>query len=93
MRHEFKEDGAYMDDLPFGEYIRKKRRIIGMNQTDFAKMLGVNQGTVSQWELRVTSPPIDEAIEIVKRLGGRVRILNEMLGPPDYPFGFNPWQE
>ena len=82
-----------MDDLPFGEYIRKKRRIIGMNQTDFAKMLGVNQGTVSQWELRVTSPPIDEAIEIVKRLGGRVRILNEMLGTPDYPFGFNPWQE
>ena len=100
MRHDYKEDGSYMDDLPFGEFVRKKRRLIGMNQTDFAKIIGVNQGTISQWELQITSPPFDEAVEIVRRLGGRVRILNEMLGTldcplgdPSYPLGYCPWQE
>lgn len=93
MRHKFNEDGSYMDDMPFGEYIRKKRRILGMNQTDFAKLLGVNQGTISMWELRVTSPPIDDATEIIQRLGGEVRILNQILGTPECPLGYNPWQE
>jgi transcriptional regulator with XRE-family HTH domain len=46
MRHDFKEDGSFMDDMPFGEYIRKKRRILGMNQTDFAKMLGVKSDSI-----------------------------------------------
>ena len=93
MRHNFNEDGSFVDDMPFGEYIRKKRRILGMNQTDFAKMLGVNQGTISMWELRETSPPFEDAVEIVHRLGGEVRILNQMLGTPEYPLGYCPWQE
>ena len=93
MRHKYVEDGSYMDDLPFGEYIRKKRRIIGMNQTDFAKLLGVNSNTISKWELRETSPCFDDAVEIIHRLGGEVRILNLMLGTPECPLGYNPWQE
>ena len=93
MLHDFKEDGSFMDDIPFGEYIRKKRRILGMNQTDFADMLGVNQGPVSMWELRVTSPPFEDAVKIVHRLGGEVRILNQMLGTPENPYGYCPWQE
>lgn len=93
MRHNFNEDGSFMDDMPFGEFIRKKRRILGMNQADFAEMLGVHQSTVSMWELRVTSPPIDDATDIVKRLGGELRITNQILGTPECPFGYNPWQE
>ena len=93
MRHNYKEDHDFTDDMPFGEFIRKKRRIMGYNQFDFAKMFNVNQGTISMWELGVTSPPIDDAKEIVQRLGGRVLIVNDMIGTPDMPFGYCPWQE
>ena len=93
MRHNFKEDGSFDEHMPFGEFIRKKRRILGMNQTDFAKMLGVNQGTISMWELRVTSPPIDDAREIIIRLGGQIKIENLVLGTPECPLGWNPYQE
>lgn len=77
MRHEYKEDNNFTPDMPFGEFLRKKRRLMGYNQQDFADMLGVNQGTVSMWELRVTSPPIDDANYIISRLGGKIQIMNE----------------
>lgn len=79
MRHSFEEDDNFTPDMPFGEFLRKKRRLMGYNQHDFADMLGVNQGTVSMWELRVTSPPIDDARYIVRRLGGEILIKNEVI--------------
>lgn len=76
MRHNYQEDDNFTDDMPFGEFVRKKRRLMGYNQMDFAKILGINKGTLSMWELRVTSPPIDDAKEIISRLGGELRIVN-----------------
>lgn len=93
MRHNYNEDRTFTESMPFGEFVRKKRRIMGYNQTDFAKRLGVDQGTISMWELGITSPPIDKAKDIALMLGGEILIKNYMDGAPDCPFGYNPWQE
>lgn len=76
MRYHFREDNNFTDDMPFGEYIRKKRRLMGYTQHDFGKFFGVDQGTISQWELGETSPPIEKARQIVERLGGQILIVN-----------------
>ena len=93
MRHAFKEDHEYTTDMPFGEFIRKKRRILGMNQADFGDYINVCQHTVSVWELGVTSPPIEDARKIIKHLGAELMIINNTVGTPDCPMGWNPYQE
>lgn len=93
MRHKFIEDDEFTEDMPFGEYFRKKRRIMGYTQEDFGKLFGVNKGTVSLWELGTTSPPFEKAREIIRRLGGDVLIENHMIGTPDCPLGYCPWAE
>ena len=90
MRHEFVEDNNFTEDMPFGEFLRKKRRLMGYNQSDFSEILGIDQGTLSAWELRVTSPPIDKAKSIIKKLGGRLIIANMTT---EDPLGFCPHQE
>jgi transcriptional regulator with XRE-family HTH domain len=93
LRHAYVEDDKFTEDMPFGEFVRKKRRIMGYTQADFAKRLGVDRGTVSMWELGVTSPPIDTAKDIALMLGGEILIKNHMVGTPDCPLGYCPWQE
>lgn len=77
MRHKFEEDNNFTDDMPFGEFIRKKRRLMGYSQEDFGKMFQVTNCTISQWELGVTSPPIEFARTIIESLGGEILIVNE----------------
>lgn len=74
MTHEFKESPDFTDDMAFGEVLRKIRRLKGMNQTDMGYLLGYNTNTISQWELGNTSPYIEDAREIIKRLGGCLKI-------------------
>ena len=93
MRHNFYETDDFTEDMPFGEFIRKKRRLLGLNQSDFGEMLEVGQGTISQWELGETSPPFEDARKIIMRLGAEVVIDNKMIGIPECPFGWNPYQE
>lgn len=98
MIHDFDEVNDFDKDIPFHEFIRKKRRLLGLNQTDFGKMIGVHQKTISFWECNEYSPTMDQAQQIVEKLGGRIRIENvKDIEPKDvipfYPYGFNPWQE
>lgn len=58
----------------FADYIRTIRLALGMNQTDFGEIIGVNQGTISMWELGVTAPTMDFASDIIERFGGRLLI-------------------
>ena len=76
MIHDFEESTEFTDDMSFGDFLRKKRRLLGLNQTDLAEMVGVQQTTISMWELGITSPPIETAREIIRRLGGELRICN-----------------
>ena len=76
MKHEFKEPNVFTKDMAFGEFMRRKRRLMGLNQSDFAEVLGYTQGTISRWEVGRESPPIEDAREIIKRLGGNLQISN-----------------
>ena len=77
MRHAYNEDTNFREDMPIGEFIRKKRRLMGYNQMDFADMLGVNQGTLSRWEMGDRTPTFDLAKDIVEYLGGEILIVNK----------------
>lgn len=76
MRHNYIELPEFDDGMSFGDFLRKKRRLMGYNQTDFADLLGVNQGTESQWELGATSPSLEKARKIIAYLGGELLIVN-----------------
>lgn len=76
MLHEFLEDNNFTTDMTFGEFIRKKRRLLGLTQEDFSVLIGANRSTVGLWELGNTSPPIDKAAEIAKKLGAEIMIIN-----------------
>jgi DNA-binding XRE family transcriptional regulator len=48
----------------FGERIRKWRMEQGLFQRDFAKMLGVDEMTIVNWEKGLTRPAWDKVIKI-----------------------------
>lgn len=76
MIHNFEEENVFDESMKFGEYMRKKRRLLGLNQSDFADILGHSQKTVCAWELGTRTPPFDEAMYIIRFLGGEVKIEN-----------------
>ena len=76
MVHDFNEDKKFFPDMTLGEYIRKKRRLMGLNQTDMAKQFGISQRVWSKWESGTSSPPFDTASYLIKKLGGEVWIVN-----------------
>lgn len=55
--------------------IANKRRELGMNQKDFAKMLGVSQGMISKWENLEYSFTVSSLLELMDKLGVDVEIL------------------
>lgn len=89
MIHEYKEDEAFFDDMTFGEYFRKKRRLLGINQMDFAEIIGINQETISRWESGKSSPPFEKAREIIEILGGEIKIKNIPDEESGYPIREN----
>lgn len=76
-----KEALEITDDLKllneFGEFLRSKRKAMGLNQEEMGCLLGgYAQNTISMWELGITSPPIADAVEIIKFLGGILLIID-----------------
>lgn len=43
-----------------------------LNSSQFAKMIGINHTTYSNWELNVSKPSLDKALEIAKKLNRNV---------------------
>ena len=62
--------------------IRRLRKQLGLSQGQLAKLVGVQQGTISMWESN-TSPPTH------KNLVRLTKILNctfdELIGSEEYP--------
>ena len=44
--------------------IKEKRKELGIKQGEFARMLGVTSGAVSQWEMGKTLPGRDKLLRI-----------------------------
>ena len=82
MIHDYKESPIFRDDMTFGEVVRKKRRLMGLNQLDFGNKYGIDQGTVCRWERGVTSPAIEDARYVLKRLGAKLIIRNNKGNDP-----------
>ena len=57
--------------------IKEIRKELGVTQTEFARLFGVHQTAVSQWETGRTSPDIDMVIQIARGTGHSV---DEVLG-------------
>lgn len=79
MIHDFEESPEFDEHMPFGEVIRKKRRLMGFNQADFGYTYEIEQGTVSRWEVGKTSPPIEVARELLDRLGFELLIREKEI--------------
>lgn len=52
------------DAESFSTHLRRLRIATGLNQTDFARDLGVEQGTVSRWENGAVSPSFENVTQI-----------------------------
>lgn len=52
--------------------IKAIRKELGLSQTDFARLFGVHQTAVSQWETGRTSPDTEMAIQIARGTGHSV---------------------
>lgn len=57
--------------------IKEIRKELGLTQAGFARMFGVHQTAVSQWETGRTTPDTDMAIQIARGTG---RSVDEVLG-------------
>ena len=62
--------------------IRDIRRELRLSQAEFARLLGVHQTAVSQWETGRTSPEI-EIVKRISRLSGHM--VGEVLDVPESP--------
>lgn len=75
MIHEYKETADFEETMPIGAFLKKVRRLMGLNQTDMGDIIGVNQGTLSAWETGASSPPFEIGRKVIGLLGGEVRIV------------------
>lgn len=75
MRHNFKEVDNFNETMTFGEVIRKARRLMGMNQTDFGEWVGLNTVTVSSYETGKHKPSLQLCEEVLDMLGFEIRIV------------------
>ncbi len=58
-----------MSMINLGEKMARKRKDLGMTQTDFAEKLSVSRQTVSRWEAGSVLPDIDKITDIAGLLG------------------------
>lgn len=62
------QKGELAEIIPFCEVIKKARTLLGMTQEEVAKLLGVEQPTISRWEHTEKRPESDEAIRALSLL-------------------------
>ena len=76
MNRNYNETADFTEDMSFGQYIRKKRRLLGITQMEMADLLGFQIKTICCWEREKTFPTMNIAREIVELLGGEIKIAN-----------------
>jgi transcriptional regulator with XRE-family HTH domain len=68
--------------MEFGNFFKDCRKESGLSQKEVAKMLGIHQSNVSDWENNVSRPDYEKLIELSKIYGVT---LYQLLGVHD-PF-------
>ena len=70
-----------------GDKIARKRKDLGLTQTEFAEQLSVTRQTVSRWESNSVMPDIDKIPDIAELLGVTCDyLLNDRLEEEETPF-------
>lgn len=54
--------------MSIGDYIRKRRKSLGLTQEDFGRRVDRTAPTVSQWETEAEPVPLDKLDDIVRAL-------------------------
>lgn len=57
-----------VNDKKYGEYIREKRKELGLNQTEVGNMLGITQSTYAKYERGELSANISLILKIAEVL-------------------------
>jgi transcriptional regulator with XRE-family HTH domain len=62
-------EGTDVEKAELGERIKQLRKRAGLSQTALAEAIGLPQGSVSQWETGMHSPPATIIPDLAKTLG------------------------
>lgn len=60
--------------MDFGTYLYKRRKAWGIPRKELAKIIGVHENTLKNWEQGSQSPPIDKAEEILTYFGDKLKV-------------------
>jgi DNA-binding XRE family transcriptional regulator len=66
--------------VTIGDHLRKRRLDVGLLQRELAERLGVDETTVTNWELNRTAPALRFLPGIVRFLGYVLRAAENTLG-------------
>ena len=66
--------------MTIGDHLRKRRLDVGLLQRELAERLGVDETTVTNWELNRTAPALRFLPGIVRFLGYVLRAAENTLG-------------
>lgn len=69
--------------MNIGENIRKRREELGMSQLDLAKMIGVTQGSIGNYESGVSNPKMELLPKIFEALNIDANYLFGKVKPED----------
>ena len=61
--------------MRFGELLKFLRQKKGISQYKLSEMIGYDRRTIILWEQGKHSPPVDEAVIVINRLGGNLNML------------------
>ena len=68
LKNPLKRRGAMESKKTFGEYIRERRKELGMTQKEFSEKLYVTESAVSKWERGISYPDITLLLDICTAL-------------------------
>jgi transcriptional regulator with XRE-family HTH domain len=70
--------------MKIGSRIARARHAAGLSQTELAKLIGVNRGTVAQWEVHIKGPNRDLMMKIASATFVPVASLLSDTAPGDF---------
>ena len=73
----------FVMEKSFGEFLREKRQEKGFTQKELAKILGLNQSSISDWENDISRPDLETIFELCKLFNVTIY---DLLGIDEYTF-------
>ncbi len=75
-----RERGNRKHDMALSHWLKDRMRDRGLNQAKLAKLIGVNQSTISNWLQDLATPSVENVVAIASIFSYDERALLEMVG-------------